>query len=227
MRLFCFHHAGGSASMFRNWNFALRPLAAVVPVELPERTSFRTFAELVDSVEAQLEPDLTGPHAFFGHSFGGMLAYRLACRRQRTGHSPTALFLSAIEPPSQDVPLSGCLDDSQLATVLSQLGGLGDELSDWPELQARAVETARDDLRLLRTDDEESADVLGCPIHAFVGEDDPLVTETDMWGWNSRTTGTFTVRAFPGGHFYLTEPEPVQHWIKKLLSAGMRGTAAC
>ena len=46
---------------------------------------------------------------------------------------------------------------------------------------------------------------LDCPIHAFGGEADHTVPKADLDAWREQTTGRFTLRLFPGGHFYLNE----------------------
>jgi len=58
---------------------------------------------------------------------------------------------------------------------------------------------------LCTTDEEAEPVALSCPIHAFGGSDDPLVTESDLHEWRSRTTGAFSVHVLRGGHFYLND----------------------
>jgi surfactin synthase thioesterase subunit len=60
--------------------------------------------------------------------------------------------------------------------------------------------------------------VLSCPIHAFGGSDDPLVTESDLYEWNSRTSGTFSVHTLRGGHFYLSDGQQLVATLLPLLS---------
>jgi surfactin synthase thioesterase subunit len=57
----------------------------VVPVEVANRLRFTTLRQLVDDVNGQLRSSLDQPHMFFGHSFGALLAYRLACVRAAQG----------------------------------------------------------------------------------------------------------------------------------------------
>src|SRR5438128_2230867 len=51
LRLFCFPHAGGGASMFRSWPDALPPDIEVCPVQLPGRES-----RLLEPSFSQLSP---------------------------------------------------------------------------------------------------------------------------------------------------------------------------
>ena len=221
MRLFCFHHAGGGGAMFNAWNTALGPAVDVVPVEIVDRERFATLRHLVDEVNEQLRSALNGPHVFFGHSFGALLAYRLACARARSGSPlPRALIVSSFSPPHLPAPIPAVdhLDDHQLAALLSDLGGIPPGFTEWPALRDRAVAAARIDLRLCMTDEEAEPVALACPIHAFGGRDDPLVTESDLHEWSSRTSSKFSVHVLPGGHFYLSEGQQLFATLLPLLS---------
>lgn len=56
MRLFCFHHAGSGGLAFNSWNKALKPSVEVIPVEVANRERFAMLRQLVDVVNAQLDP---------------------------------------------------------------------------------------------------------------------------------------------------------------------------
>jgi surfactin synthase thioesterase subunit len=194
--------------MFNAWDQALGPRTKVVPVEILNRERFATLQQVVEEVNDQLGSALDDPHVFFGHSFGALLAYRLACLRAASGSpSPRALMVSSFAPPHLPVPIPAVdhLDDHQLTALLSDLGGIPPQLAEWPVLRDRAVAAARIDLRLCMTDDDGERVALPCPIHAFGGSDDPLVTESDLYEWRSRTTGEFAVHILRGGHFYLSD----------------------
>ena len=220
MRLLCFHHAGGGGLAFNAWNRALGPGVEVIPVEIADRERFATLRALVDEVSDQMRSALDGPHMFFGHSFGALLAYRLACVRAAEGSSlPRAVFLSAYAPPHLPPPLSAVdhLDDHQLTTLLSDLGGMPTDLTQWPALYRKTLASTRTDLRLCMTDQEENTAALSCPIHAFGGSDDPLVSEADLDEWRLRTSADFSVQMLRGGHFYLRDHQPLLETLRPLM----------
>jgi surfactin synthase thioesterase subunit len=224
VRLFCFHHAGGGKLTFNAWGKALGPGVEVVPVEVPNRERFSTLRQLVAEVAEQLRPALADPHMFFGHSFGALLAYRLACVRAREGTSPPRrVFLSSYAPPHLPPPLHAVdhLDDHQLGTLLSDLGGMPAELTRWPVLREKAVTATRHDLRLCASDEEAEEEPLSCPIHAFGGSDDPLVSESDLSEWRSRTSAEFSVQILRGGHFYLRDRQPLFATLRPLMSTSV------
>jgi surfactin synthase thioesterase subunit len=228
--LFCFHHAGGGGAMFDAWNKPLGPGVDVVPVEIGNRGRFATLRQLVDEVGEQLGSALDVPHVFFGHSFGALLAYRLACLRAASGRpQPRALMVSSFAPPHLPAPIPPVdrLDDCQLTALLSELGGIPPELAEWPVLRDRAVAAARDDLRLCTTDEDADRVALSCPIHALGGSDDPLVTESDLSEWRSRTAGEFSVHILRGGHFYLSDGPPLFAVLQPLLSRLPSASETC
>jgi surfactin synthase thioesterase subunit len=110
------------------------------------------------------------------------------------------------------------VDDLQLAALLSDLGGMPPELTQWPALHDRAIAATRIDLRLCATDEDADVVPLPCPIHAFGGSDDPLVSEPDLHEWRSRTTGEFSVQILRGGHFYLSDGPQLFATLRRQLS---------
>jgi surfactin synthase thioesterase subunit len=221
MKLFCFHHAGGGSLAYKAWTRALRPAVEVIPVEIANRERFATFRHLVNEVNDQLGPALDHPHMFFGHSFGALLSYRLACARAQKGSLlPRAVFLSAYAPPHLPPPLHMVeqLDDHQLGTLLCDLGGMPSELTRWPSLHERAITVTRHDLRLCMTDQDEDTSELSVPIHVFGGSEDPLVSESDLQEWRTRTSADFSVQMLRGGHFYLRDRQPLFETLRPLMS---------
>lgn len=215
LRLFCFHHAGGGATLFRGWRRALGPHVAVVPVLLPGRERradeprFTDLAALVADLDAALAEQLAAPHAFFGHSMGALVAYRLACRRRATGAAlPRALFVSAYPAPHLPAPLPpGDGDARALGRLLSGVGGLPPEVLDLAHGQADLLAVVRDDLRLCADRPNGVEPALDCALHVFGGAADPLVTHDDLLGWQQHSTRTVDPMVLPGGHFYFRDDE--------------------
>ncbi|MFE3056850.1 thioesterase II family protein [Nocardia sp. NPDC059239] len=236
LRLFCFHHAGGGASLFHGWQRALHPHATVWPVLLPGRerrageARFTDIEALLAELDDQLDEFLTEPHLFFGHSMGALIAYRLACRRHRSGRTaPRALLLSGCAAPPLPMALSltDTLDDAALIRLLTDLGGLPAELLEFPALLGDLLATTRDDLHLCASDPQAAEPPLPCPIHVFGGDADPLAGELDLAAWAGCTTDFHEVRILPGDHFYLTEhKELLFRHLRQLLRRYTRSEAS-
>lgn len=221
IRLICFHHAGGGATSFNLWKRGLGADVEVVAVEIPDRERFATLRELVEELNEQLGSTLDEPHVFFGHSFGAMVAYRLACLRAAAGLSaPRALILSSFTPPHLPtaIPLVDLVTDQQLGEILSDIGGLPVELTRWPTLREKAVVLARIDLRLCATDDDADSAPLTCPIHVIGGREDILVSESDLRQWRSRTVAEFSLQMVEGGHFHISNRRQMFTALRPMLS---------
>jgi surfactin synthase thioesterase subunit len=226
VKLFCFPHAGGSAAIFSGWKRAMGPRVQVVPVDIAHRERFETLRELVREVHDQLVTQLDDPYALFGHSFGALVAYRLAClRAEEHLPLPTSLVLSSYAAPHLPPPIPAVdqLDDHRLAGLLGDLGGIPPELAEWPALRDAASAVARNDLRLCETDEDDANCVLPCPIHVLGGSEDPMVVESDLDQWRARTSGRFSMQLLPGGHFYLSNQAQLLTVLRPLMSAPVPG----
>jgi medium-chain acyl-[acyl-carrier-protein] hydrolase len=217
VRLFCFNHAGGGPAFFRPWRKALAPDVDVRPVQLPGRESrfdeppYRRLDQLLDPLCAALTPYLDGPYALFGHSMGALVAYEVARRLTgRVGPAPSCLVVSGRRGPH--VPdnrphLHGLPDDQFLAGV-GRLGGLPREVLDQRDLVEMVLPTLRADYELCETYRPLPGGRLTCPVAAYLGTADTEVDRAGLEGWRQETTGEFTVRIFPGDHFYLKGGRP-------------------
>lgn len=220
VRLICFHHAGGGATSFNLWKRGLGSDVEVIAVEIPNRERFGTLRDLVAAINDQLGSTLDEPHMFFGHSFGAIVAYRLACLRAAAGLlQPKALILSSFTAPHlpTSIPMVDEVDDDQLGKILSDIGGLPVELNRWPTLREKAVELARIDLRICATDDDADSVPLLSPIHVIGGNEDILVSESDLREWRSRTLAQFSLQMLEGGHFHVSNRQQLFAAIRPML----------
>jgi len=217
LRLFCFPYAGGNAGTYRSWGERLPAGVEVLPVELPGRASrfreplCRGAAEVVAQAAGALAPYLDRPYAFFGHSMGSLIAFEFARQlRDRGLGEPLYLFASARrapQQPSREEPVYN-LPDPQLLDKLRDLNGTPEEALQHPELMQMMLPLLRADFQISDTYDFREAPPLTCPLTAFGGLGDVDVARDDLEAWGEHTKGRFTVRMFPGDHFFLNhEPD--------------------
>jgi pyochelin biosynthetic protein PchC len=209
----CFPHAGGAASLYRDWSEILPTGIEVLAARLPARQDrFREppverMDELADRIAEALRPYLDLPYAFFGHSLGSDVAYEVARRLERLhGHGPQRVFVSGSSAPHVSEPVdTDAYDDPALIAEIQRLGAPHTELLDDPELAALLLPALRADYRLSAAYRPALSElgVLRAPITALVGDRDPLVPVEDALQWAELTTGGFNHRVYPGGHFYL------------------------
>jgi medium-chain acyl-[acyl-carrier-protein] hydrolase len=210
MRLFCFHCAGGSAAMFRDWPLLLSPVIEPVAVQLPGRldrfseTPYESMEPLVDKLAEVMGPLLDEPFACYGASMGARVAWRLAhLLRERSMPQPRALYVATNVAPSVDS--SGQewnQPDSRLLAYLRELGGTPPEILADPDLVARLLAVLRADLTLLATHAFQPPAPLDIPITAFAGSDDAESPPAAMNPWRAETRECFGLHIIPGGHFF-------------------------
>ncbi|MBV8539109.1 MAG: thioesterase [Pseudonocardiales bacterium] len=213
-RLFLFPHGGGAAAAYAHWSALLPADVELLLVQLPGRHDrhierpFTRVEPLLEALREALEAEWDGrPAAFFGHSMGGMLAYRLTVALQRDGvPGPALLGVSSWAP-------AGCLDgarelsdlsDAELAATVADLGALPAVISASPDMLQVVLPTLRADLAVYG-DHVDDAAVVSCPVAAYGGKSDPLLVPGAMALWATRSAAFLGVREFPGGHFYLND----------------------
>jgi surfactin synthase thioesterase subunit len=212
--LICFHHAGGAASSFRLWRQHANAQLPVYAVQLPGRESkvgeprLTDIDDVVENLLNELRPVLSGPHILFGHSMGGLIAYRLARRRIELGLlPPQALAVAGCAAPHLAAPsiVIDDVSDLQLAEHLCDINGMRPELLRRPEWLGPLLAVVKDDLRICYSHKYQPAPRLPFPIHAFAGDTDPLVSVDNVAAWQEHTSSDFRMTVVRGGHFLVTE----------------------
>lgn len=211
LRLFCFAHAGGGAAVFRPLRPLLAPRVDVVPIVLPGRESrvhelpYRRMEQLLDPLCAAIGPYLDRPFALLGHSLGSIVAYEVARR-----FPPACLIVSGRRAPRSVTArrLFSSLPDGEFLTEIGRLGGTPPEVLEQTQLIRMLMPALRADFELNEAYRALPGPGLSCPLVAYMGADDPEVTRAELLGWHEETAGEFTLRVFPGGHFYLKDGRP-------------------
>lgn len=214
LRLFCFPYAGGSARIYRSWAQHLPGCVEVCPVQLPGRdrriaeTPFTQVELLAQATGEALRPFLDKPFAFFGHSMGALLSFELAHHlRAELGISPRHLFASGRRAPqTSKEPSLYDLPKEQLVQELQELKGTHPDVLGHPDLMEIMLPLLRADFSLGDTYTFPVRPLLSCPITVLGGLRDsaPL---PDLQAWRELTSGPFSLRMFPGDHFFLHSDE--------------------
>jgi medium-chain acyl-[acyl-carrier-protein] hydrolase len=218
LRLFCFPYAGGAASVFREWSDGLPADVEVCPIQLPGRGTRLTeppYSRLSLLVEALIEallPLLDKPFALFGHSLGSLVSFELA-RQIWANHQvrPVRLFVSAgpaPQIPRRNSPIHD-LPEREFMAELRRLNGIPAELLSNKELMDVVLPSLRADFELFESYRYLSGPPLNCPISTFGGLNDDRVNHDDLEAWRDQTAVSFTIRMFPGDHFFLKSTQPL------------------
>ncbi|MEV6020475.1 alpha/beta fold hydrolase [Streptomyces sp. NPDC051997] len=212
-RLVCFPHAGGSATAFKDLARALHPHVDVLCVQYPGRQDryreepFTALAPLAEAVADELAGELAAdgrPYALFGHSMGSLVAFetaRLLARRQLP--APQRVFFSGRGGPDLRDSAYDLYDDADMLAEVRRLGGTDQSMLDDPDILELVLPALRADYRILGTYRALAGVPLTAPVTALIGDSDPIASVEDAHTWREHTTGDFTVKVFPGGHFYL------------------------
>jgi medium-chain acyl-[acyl-carrier-protein] hydrolase len=211
LRLFCFPYAGGSEAIFRTWQQNLPETIEVLPIQLPGRgarikeSALTRLAPLVQALSPSLGPQMDLPFAFFGHSMGGLIAFELARQlRREGGPMPVHLFISAKCCPKQvDGPNTHEIADQELIQILRRYEGTPREVLENAELMRLLLPVIRADMELCNTYVCDPEPPLPCSITTFGGLQDHRSGRECLEGWQNYTTGRFTLRMFPAGHFFI------------------------
>ncbi|MEW1693765.1 thioesterase II family protein [Streptomyces sp. NPDC091265] len=228
LRLVCFPHAGGSATAYHPWASAFGPDIDVLAVQYPGRQDrhaeplVHDLQELADLALPAVRDAVEGrPFALFGHSMGAALAFEVTRRLEAQGDGPSLLAVSGRRAPSLPATSGGPvhhLDDDAVVAHLQDLSGTDPRLLEDPDVREMILPVVRADLRAVETHRSAPGTTVDAPVLSLTGADDPWTSVAEARGWSAHTTGDFSLRVFPGGHFYLAEhqAEVVAHLSEEL-----------
>jgi len=218
LRLFCFHHAGGSAQIFRDWIRRLPMSVEMGAIQLPghghrlDEPHIKRMAPLSRIVAQELLPYLDKPFVFFGHSMGALLCFETARNLRRENQpQPAHLFVSATAAPHRRIikeSLSG-LPKSALIEKLHEFDGAPAEVLQNDELMDLMLPMLRADFELFETYEYLPESPLECSMTIYGGLDDPKVEAERLAAWRETTLGACEIRMFPGGHFYFNSSQAI------------------
>lgn len=130
--LFCAHPAGGLS-----WNYAglMRELEAQRPIyglqapgvahDVPYAATIEAMAEDYVNAIQQIQPQ--GPYHLLGWSFGGVVAYAMACRLQQMGERVALLGIMDSYPSTDERQSSPMTEEKLMKEIVPMLGlDLGD-----------------------------------------------------------------------------------------------------
>jgi medium-chain acyl-[acyl-carrier-protein] hydrolase len=231
LTLICVPFAGGNPEVFCPWAQWLDPGIDLLAVRLPghgprmREAPFGTWGELVDDTIDALAPFLSRPHAFYGHCFGGRLAYELAHRAHTA--MTARLFIAACRSP--DTPPADArvyeLPDADFCSALARMGMAPAEVLGNVALMRILLPGIRSQIRLAELWGDRHDAIVDVPITAMYGQEDLTSERQSMTGWPGFTTRGCEFVEIPGGHFFLQENPPLLRDIINLRLAVRPGSA--
>jgi len=212
IRLFCFPYSGATASTFFPWAEILPPVIEVCPVQYPghgnrmgESLNHR-IEFLVEQAIQAFQDSFDKPYITFGHSLGALFSFELLRAIRSRGYpQPKTMFVSGHGAPHQPDPNPPIhqLPNNEFIQTLKDLNGMTGEFFENQELMEMLIPVLRADFEICDFYQYHDDAPFNFPISAYGGLMDPYVHKSDLNAWQKHTTGEFTVRMFPGDHFYL------------------------
>jgi medium-chain acyl-[acyl-carrier-protein] hydrolase len=185
---------------------------------------FTRLSPLIQALAQALFPLLDEPFALFGHSLGALVSFELARQLRRqygVDVQPVRLFISADRAPqipNRDPPVHG-LPEREFLVELHRLNGTPRGVVEDEELRQIMLPLLRADFAVYETYGYSTEPPLNCPISAFGGLQDHRVSRGDLEAWRDQTNVSFSLRMFPGDHFFLNTTQPA---LLRLLSQELR-----
>lgn len=224
LRLFCFPYAGGGASVFREWTRFFPKDVEVCPVQLPGRESrglespMTSLSKIVQTIAVEIQPLLSTPFIFFGHSMGALIAYETARHiRRKYGMSPVHLFVSGRSGPGLPCTKKKLhqLPDEEFKLELKKMNGTPEAVLQHEELMQLLLPRLRADFEVCETYTYIQDQPLPCPISALGGNADYDVSVSSLAAWNEQTNNEFFLNMFEGDHFFLhSQQEAILQTVK-------------
>jgi surfactin synthase thioesterase subunit len=235
LRLFLFHHAGGSHLLYRGWEENFPADWEVCPLDAPGRGRLHDLppresaGALVDYFRDQLSSWLDQPFAFFGHSMGALIAYELTRRLLSEGlPTPAWLGISSCGSPRPDLWNTGrsrhTLSDADLRRWLAGVGGTPTELLENDDLWRIFRPMFRSDFKVVDTwRPDPQAPPLTVPLSVFGADDDPVVGREALEAWADHAEQFLGLHLYEGDHFYLrTHQRPLAQQIVESVAMALR-----
>jgi surfactin synthase thioesterase subunit len=218
-RLFCFPHAGGTASVFNTMAMALPEAVEPWLIRMRGREGrhreppFQTWPELAEELAEAVAAHSGPPSVLLGVCSGGLLAFGVAQALDRAGHPPAGLVVVDYPPPHRanlgelarlaDLPAEALWDEerdiAEVPAVIRKSAGLRRQF----ETVLRADFRALGDFPLTRS---LTRSRLSVPLSVLVV--DVARSRRDRFDeWAEYTSGPFTSTVITGDGNRLQRPE--------------------
>lgn len=213
IKLFMFHSMGAGASMFAHFLYNPPPDCEVYCVQLPgrenrqEEAPYTDLQALLGDLEEALLPLLEGEFAFYGHSYGGIIAFETArLLRRKYGLMPVHFFASATMAPQITLTWKNrdVMRESTISTNSEQkLIGLMSYIDDL-DFVKQILPGMRRDMPLLMGYDYQDDTPLECPITVFSAIEDEVTLPEEMREWKRQTSAQFRQELVHGDHWFVS-----------------------
>jgi acyl transferase domain-containing protein/surfactin synthase thioesterase subunit len=230
IKLFCFHPAGGTSSMYHEWVDKINPDVELIAIEFPGRGErineevYEDKAKLVEDLTPVIAQYADRPFMFFGHCMGAFILFEVTRKlRKEFNIQPNMITISASPHPTDfEVKYKfHLMSDLELAGLFPELDRSNFNDDEYYNLVLRIM---RSDIQLGKLYEFLDKDVppLDIPIVSVGPVDDELADLEFFKIWEKETTDSFELITCSGGHNYIYKQtdmltELVNNQIKKYI----------
>lgn len=217
LRLFCFHYAGGNASVFRNWADYLEQPVELIALQLPGREErfnealITDFALLIDKLVNIIIPYLDKPYVVFGHSLGTIISFEWIKALKKRQVKQPLLYIPAGRQaphyPDKEPSIYHLPEEEFVQELLKKYQPTLGSVLENRDLRQLLLPMLQADFGLAETYKYQEGDRLNCPIMALAGKSEILIEENELQDWAKHTTDSFQCMRFPGDHFFIRYSE--------------------
>lgn len=205
-------YAGGSASIYRDWNFRLGPMIEVCPFEYAGHAGrfgesfFSSIEETAEDVSEWIRKHQAEDYIIYGHSMGSLVALETEYVLERKDIIlPKAIVVAACCPPhlrDKGIQL-GRLSKEDLMKEMVSRGQYDHEILENRELFALLSDVMYADIQMYsRYERSYESGKIHVPLIALAGELDRETPKEDMQEWQKYTESHYVFHMCRGNHFF-------------------------
>lgn len=214
--LLCLPFSGGASYSFSPLARLLGGGTEVVSVDPPghgtnRERPVRDLERMVDLYEEAAGAFVGRPLVVFGHSLGGLAAFRLTQRLERAARPPRAVVISGTAAPGEPSRVARswlAMDDEELLADVRRLGVTSDDVLADAGFRTRVLQTLRADAEVVLSFADPAPAPLATFTHLFAGRDDADAPPESVAAWGTLLTRS-RLQVFEGPHMFplLRAPE--------------------
>lgn len=190
-RMIFFPFVGGQSLAFKNLSDVLPDHIELFAIDPPGHGWSKSdvicdFDQMIDLYFNELQSLFEGDYYLYGHSLGGIIAYRLTQMLQVKNNSPKGLFLSASPVPHRvdEFEYMRTDDDQKLIEILEQIGGIPKILKERPSFMKFFTNQIRADIEIFLTSNVGYDSVVQTPITMIYSKEDLFLCSDDVYEWD-------------------------------------------
>jgi surfactin synthase thioesterase subunit len=210
-KILCFSYAGGSKYSFSAMEKAKPENVKLITYDYPGRGQrlneklVKEIDELVEDMYHQIEPELYAPYLIYGHSMGGLVAYKLVILIRSKGHRlPETVFITGCNAPSawEKKKLLHNLPYNELITELKEMGGIPTTILNDKDSMQFFEPILRADFSVVASALYQEIEPIAVPFKIIIGTEENIMEE-DALKWQKETTIPLHFDKLKGGHFFI------------------------